>query len=93
MDRLPYCLSIHASSFTQLVLYPPDDSTEGSARTDEQAPVKYGCAIVDSQRLNPDMVNRTEANLRGRHPQLATFGVIPCTNDNMALEFCDGIIP
>ena len=50
-------------------------------------------AIVDSQRLNLDMVNLTEANLRGRHPQLATFGAIPCANDNMALEFCDGIIP
>ena len=50
-------------------------------------------AIVDSQRLNPDMVNLTEANLRGRHPQLATFGVIPCANDKMALEYCEGIIP
>ena len=46
-----------------------------------------------SQLMNFDIINVTEAELWGRHPQLAAAGVIPRANKNLSLIFYGGTVP
>ena len=34
-----------------------------------------------------------KGELRRGHPQLASIDIIPCADEDVALEFCEGIVP